>query len=118
MPESPAGYPRRSRDAQRRAEVQYAVSRVLAQASTVDEALDRLLPAIAEALGWDCASVWLVDLDGNRIECVYAWGLDEPPLLAFVRATAGLRFAPGQGLPRARVGHGRRRMAARRPERG
>jgi len=35
--------------AQRRAEVQYAVSRVLSRASSVDEALDALLPALAEA---------------------------------------------------------------------
>ena len=35
--------------AQRRAEVQYAVSRVLSRASSVDEGLDALLPALAEA---------------------------------------------------------------------
>ena len=34
--------------AQRRAEVEYAVSRVLSRASSVDEALDALLPALAE----------------------------------------------------------------------
>ena len=36
--------------AQRRAEVQYAVSRVLSRASSVDEALDALLPALAEVI--------------------------------------------------------------------
>jgi PAS domain-containing protein len=46
--------PFRDESAQRRAEVQYAVSRVLAHARNEDEALDELLPAIADALTWDC----------------------------------------------------------------
>jgi len=85
--------------AQRRAEVQYAVSGVLSRAASVEDALDALLPALAEALRWDCAGVWFVDRDRKRIECVRCWSIPDPALAPFVRATAGLRFGPREGLP-------------------
>ena len=47
-------------DAQRRADVQLAVGRVLGEARTVDDAVPALLPALAEALNWDYAALWLV----------------------------------------------------------
>src|SRR5438094_152441 len=89
----------RGDSAQRRAEVQYAVSRVLSRARTVEEALDALLPAIAEALKWDCAAVWFVDADRTHVECVRCWSVPEPSFAPFVDATAAARFSAGQGLP-------------------
>jgi hypothetical protein len=85
--------------AQRRAEVQYAVSRVLAHARTVEEALDGLLPAIAEALRWDCAAVWFVARDGTHIECARCWSVADASFAPFVDVTAAARFPPGRGLP-------------------
>src|SRR5438034_483032 len=89
----------RGDSAQRRAEVQYAVSRVLSLARTVEDALDALLPAIAEALKWDCAAVWFVDADRTHIECVRCWSVPEPSFAPFVDVTAAARFSAGQGLP-------------------
>ena len=91
--------PFQGESAQRRAEVQYAVSRVLAHARNEDEALDELLPAIAEALTWDCAAVWFVGRDRTHIECVRCWSVPDPSFAPFVDATAATRFPPGRGLP-------------------
>jgi PAS domain S-box-containing protein len=85
--------------AQRRAEVQYAVSGVLSRASSVDEALEALLPALAEALGWDCAAVWVVGSDRRHLECAQCWSQRDPKFADFVRVTRELHFAPGEGLP-------------------
>jgi PAS domain S-box-containing protein len=91
--------PAREGAALRRAEVQYAVSGVLSRASSIDEALDALLPAIAAAMRWDCACVWFVERDRQRIECVRGWSLQEPPFSNFVGASLGMHFESGEGLP-------------------
>lgn len=83
----------------RRVQVQYAVSRVLARARTVDEALDGLLPAIAEALQWECAAVWFVARDSTHIACVRCWSGGDPSIAPFVEATVAARFPAGTGLP-------------------
>ncbi|MDQ3992016.1 MAG: SpoIIE family protein phosphatase [Actinomycetota bacterium] len=78
---------------------QYAVTRVLAEADTVADALQRILPALVQNLGWDIGTVWEVD-PGDAILCnVAVW--HAPGLLApaFEAATRETTFRRGVGLP-------------------
>jgi PAS domain S-box-containing protein len=84
-------------DAQRRADVQLAVSRVLGEAKTVDEAVPSLLGALAEALNWDYAALWLVA--DTQLLCADTWTIDDPEIAAFARMSRSGRFEAGQGLP-------------------
>jgi len=84
-------------DAQRRADVQLAVSRVLGEARTVDDAVPALLPALAEALNWDYAALWLVA--ERHLLCADTWTIDDPEITAFADASCSGRFESGQGLP-------------------
>ena len=84
--------------ARRHAEAQSAVSRVLVRAPDADEAFRNLLPAIADALGWDHAGAWLLDPEGLHLVCTHTWCIDDPALSSFVTVTRGLRSARGQGL--------------------
>jgi PAS domain S-box-containing protein len=84
-------------DAQRRAEVQYVVSQVLSTATTTNEALAALLPALAEALQWEYAAVWLVD--GDSLRCGDTWSTGDAELLDFVDASRRSQFTVGRGLP-------------------
>jgi PAS domain S-box-containing protein len=63
--------------AQRRSQlhlqVQNAVVRVLAEAATAEEALPRLLCALAEGLGWDLGTYWSVDEDLGRLWLEAGW---------------------------------------------
>jgi PAS domain S-box-containing protein len=84
-------------DAQRRADVQLAVSRVLGEARTVDDAVPALLPALAEALNWDYAALWLVA--ERHLLCADTWTIDDPETAAFARESGAGRLESGQGLP-------------------
>jgi PAS domain S-box-containing protein len=50
---------------QERLAAQHAVTRILAEAATLDEAAPRVLQAVGELLGWDEASLWRPDAEGG-----------------------------------------------------
>jgi PAS domain S-box-containing protein len=85
--------------AQRRADVQYAVSRVLGEAATVEQAVRQLLPALGNALGWDYAGLWLPDDTGTSLVCADTWTIANPAVEAFADASREWKFEPGHGLP-------------------
>ena len=56
--------------------VQYAVTRVLAEAVTLEQAAPRLLQAIGDGLSWEWSALWAVDGQSSRPRCVatrHAW---------------------------------------------
>ncbi|HEU4881298.1 MAG TPA: GAF domain-containing protein, partial [Longimicrobium sp.] len=77
---------------------QYAVTRVLAQTSTVDEAVPRVLEALCRTLEWDLAIFWSVDGDGT-LHSTASWGVPEVAGGGFEEASARMHFARGEGLP-------------------
>jgi PAS domain S-box-containing protein len=52
---------RETQRSEQRLRVQHAVTRILAEASSVDEAMPRALEAIAELLAWDVGAYWPVE---------------------------------------------------------
>lgn len=87
------------RRAEHRLAVQYAVTRVLADASGVAETVPRLLEAVGSADGWDVGVVWEVDEAAGVLCCLDVW---HAPGLAFPKFEAATRrhaFVPGVGLP-------------------
>jgi PAS domain S-box-containing protein len=92
--------------AQRRSQlhlqVQNAVVRVLAEAATAEQALPRLLGALAEGLGWDLGTYWSVDEEGGRLWLEAGWST---PAVDRVRweAAAQERVVPGSDSMPARA---------------
>jgi signal transduction histidine kinase/DNA-binding response OmpR family regulator len=85
------------RRAEQRVHVQYAVSRVLAEADTLASATPGILQAICTNVGWDVGVLW--DTEGRFLRCVEVWrapGVEAPE---FERMTRGSVFEPGTGLP-------------------
>lgn len=83
----------------RRQEALFAVTRVLAETVTLDEASPKILRAICESLGWELGQLWRVDEAANTLRCVEAWhgtpgGFDE-----FLSVSKQTAFPPGIGLP-------------------
>ena len=85
--------------AERYLAAQHAVSRVLAESSTVDEARPAILAALGESLGWVLGRYWSVRPGDAHIRCDVAWNAPGVEVPAFDVATATAAFAPGQGLP-------------------
>ncbi|HYL68737.1 MAG TPA: ATP-binding protein [Candidatus Limnocylindria bacterium] len=85
--------------AERRLATGYAITRVLADAETLDQASPLILMSICEGLGWELGAVWRVDETGRALRCVELW---HPPALQFPSfewATREFGFQRGVGLP-------------------
>ena len=83
------------RRSERRLRVQHAVTAILTEAERAEEALPRVLEAIAELLEWDAGAYWEIEPGGDVVcRSVYtARDVD-----ASAAATAGSRSAHGGGL--------------------
>jgi PAS domain S-box-containing protein len=87
------------KEAERRLSTGYAVTRVLAEAESLDAAVPFLLMSICEGLSWDVGALWRVDEDADVLRCMDLW---HPPNLnfpTFVKTTREATFGRGVGLP-------------------
>ena len=85
--------------AERRLAAGYAITRVLADAETLDQASPLIMMSICEGLGWELGAVWRVDESGRALRCVELW---HPPALQFPSfewATREFGYQRGVGLP-------------------
>ncbi len=84
---------------ERRAALQHSVTRVLAEAETVAEAVPRVLQAVCASLGWDFGSLWLLDHAADQLRCADTWQRADLNAAEFASATRCRTFALGEGLP-------------------
>src|SRR5262249_48203346 len=54
---------------------QHAVTRILAEASSLAAATPRILRAICESLDWSVGAIWCIDPNDNVLHCVETWHL-------------------------------------------
>ena len=85
--------------AEQRTGAQYAVTQVLAEASSLNEASPRILQAIGKGLGWDVAAIWSVDEAADVLRCVDLWHSDVVDAAAFDLSSRETTFRRGCGLP-------------------
>jgi len=78
---------------------QYAVTRVLAEATDLVVGAPKILQAICAGLGWSVGAIWRVDEKENVLRCVETWHVPSARLEEFDRITRTHTFAPGIGLP-------------------
>ena len=86
-------------EAVRRLHAQYAVTRALAESTSLREATPKVLRAICETLGWEHGALWHVDAAAGVLRCVALWS---PPKASFPKFAAISRrttFGRGIGLP-------------------
>lgn len=82
-----------------RLSAQYAVSRVLTEAVTLDEAAARVLQVIGEALAWEVGTFWMLDRETNDLFCHTTWRSPSFPAGKFEAVSRQARFAAGVGFP-------------------
>ena len=84
---------------ERRREARLAVTEILAGASSIDEAIPKILRAVGEGLGWDVGELWAVAPEGDRLHCLGVWRSPDHPADEFEAVTRRTAFPRGIGLP-------------------
>lgn len=87
------------RRAERRLAAQHAVTRVLAECMTLDEAAPRVLEELCGALGWELAGLWTVDEERQRLRLASSWHAGDRRFDRFVDESWTLELGRGEGFP-------------------
>jgi PAS domain S-box-containing protein len=87
------------RRAERRLASHYAVTRVLSEAVTLEEAVPKIIQAIGESLEWDLGVFWRVDKAAAVLRCFDQWQAPSVQAEPFVSDTRQRAFTRGQDLP-------------------
>ncbi|HYE98671.1 MAG TPA: PAS domain S-box protein, partial [Planctomycetota bacterium] len=85
--------------AEARLRLQYAVTRILSEADSLEEAAGDLLREMGEVVGWDVGVLWRMDEDYKVLRCRALWHRPDAPVPHFGKATRERTFAAGEGLP-------------------
>ena len=88
----------RRRD-ERRVASQHAVTRVLSEAVTLEEAVPNIIQAVGESLEWDVGAFWRVDKPSGTLRCLHQWQAAGACADEFIAANPLHGFKPGKGLP-------------------
>jgi PAS domain S-box-containing protein len=83
----------------RRLEAQFAVTRALAVAPTMQQAVPALLEALCETLGWEVGELWCLRTDRRRLERDGVYTAPGLSASGFGADRGGQTFATGMGLP-------------------
>jgi two-component system, sensor histidine kinase and response regulator len=78
---------------------QYAITRVLAECSTLNSAVPLILGAVCETLGWEMGAIWRVDSKEQLLRCVDTWRIPSIQTPEFEQVTRATSFTRGIGLP-------------------
>src|SRR5215468_8766857 len=78
---------------------QYSVTRVLAEAPSLNEAAPQILKNICETLEWAVGTVWQLDKKEGFLRCVETWHIPTVNVSEFSAATHCRTFDRGVGLP-------------------
>lgn len=84
----------------------YAVTRAVAEAPTLAEAIEAMLREVCHRLGWALGAFWLLDASAQALRCEGVWSEMPSRFPAFESDTLSRTFHPRQGLP-GRVWHER-----------
>ncbi|MEX1253338.1 MAG: PAS domain S-box protein [Dehalococcoidia bacterium] len=85
--------------AQQRLQAQYSVSRLLAEAATLQEAAGKLLQALCESLDWDVGCIWMFEPEVDALTLREIWHRPDFDAVAFVDASRNASFTRGATLP-------------------
>jgi two-component system, cell cycle sensor histidine kinase and response regulator CckA len=85
------------KEAERRLQAEFAVTRVFAEMAPIEAVVPRLLQALGESLGWELGELWHVDDD--RLRWHASWHLPALDPSDFDAASRPLAFPTGAGLP-------------------
>jgi len=87
------------RMAERHLTTQYAVARILAECTTIQEAAPKILQEVCTNLGWQLGALWQADKQAGLLRCLEVWCSAPQQFTTFVTTTKNTTFSKGHGLP-------------------
>ena len=78
---------------------QYAVTRVLAESRSLEDAVPKIMRALGQNLEWDCGIFWRVDRTTSVLRCLDQWAGAGVEAQSFLEKTWDLTFKQEEGLP-------------------
>jgi PAS domain S-box-containing protein len=75
------------------------VTRILAEAATVEEATSKILPAMCESLGCHLGTLWHIDREVDVLRCAAIWHATSVEVAEFEATTRASALQRGSGLP-------------------
>jgi PAS domain S-box-containing protein len=87
------------KEAERRLSTGYAVTRVLAEAESLEAAAPLILMAICEGLSWDLGVLWRLDETAGVLRCMNVWHSPQLSFPQFVKATRESAYERSVGVP-------------------
>lgn len=84
---------------ERRRATEHAVARVLADATSLAEAIPAVLKAICESEDWTMAELWEVEPSAGRLKRVVVWHAPDERLAEMAKSDTAPTFGLGEGLP-------------------
>jgi PAS domain S-box-containing protein len=85
--------------AEARENAHFAVTRILAEAPGLRQAVPAILEAVCRGMEWDFGELWLVDAEGRYLTWYDSWHPADHDMPGFESASRSIRFARGEGLP-------------------
>lgn len=81
--------------AERRLQMEHAVTRILEESRTVEDALPQVIRTLAEGSGWVYGARWELDKAANLLRCMETWCVDAPEVREFMAFSRLRTQAPG-----------------------
>ncbi|WP_392534849.1 response regulator [Nostoc sp. C117] len=88
-----------SKRAEQHLKAQYVTTRVLAESTTINEAMPQVMQGICKSLEWDLSEIWMVNHQVNVLILFDAWYKNSLEMQEFEILSQRITFAPGIGLP-------------------
>ncbi len=85
--------------AEQQLNLEYAVSRVLAESATFQECAQKTMRVIGEALKQDVGALWMLDHRAAVLKCAETWSVEGFCADGFLQVSRDITFAKGAGLP-------------------
>lgn len=82
------------KEAEQRLAVEHAVTALLAQSATIEQALSAVIQAVCEKLQWDCGARWSLDQRTGTYRCVETWSIPSLEIADFLEHARSREFAP------------------------
>ena len=85
--------------AEERSALQYGITQVLAESTSLRDAIPHILRTICERSHWDCGVLWLLNEPTQVLSCAEIWHQPSWDAPAFVFATLRTVLGRGEGFP-------------------
>ncbi len=74
--------------------LEHNVTRLLAEAETIDEAMPKIIRMVCETFGWDCGAYWRWDKRDRFLCCSDTWSVNSSEVSEFVALSKQQNFVP------------------------